>query len=204
MTILRSILLALAVLPASAHAGGLAEQCAQIRNDDTARPYDPSLRTGITAAFERQFPKAPQPDEQLLRAQTHIRCMDGRLLACFTGANLPCGKINAARGRTKARTHSAEKTRMRTVSRLMLPATTPRFSYRCTCRPGRGDGQDVSAGCAGLCCAVMEPHRLGATSPSSVSPTLPVRSASDSGRCPVHTSAPSACPPRAAGVRPAD
>jgi hypothetical protein len=37
------------------------------------------------------------PNEQAFQAGAHIRCMDGRLLACFTGANLPCEKMNAAR-----------------------------------------------------------------------------------------------------------
>jgi hypothetical protein len=75
---------------------GLAAECAQVRNDDTVRPYDPSLRAGLLAAYGRLFPRARTPDEQALQAGAHIRCMNGRLLGCFSGANMPCGKLNMA------------------------------------------------------------------------------------------------------------
>ncbi len=37
------------------------------------------------------------PNEQDFQAGAHIRCMAGQLWACFTGANLPCEKMNTAR-----------------------------------------------------------------------------------------------------------
>jgi hypothetical protein len=37
------------------------------------------------------------PDARAFQAGTNIRCVDGGLLACFTGANLPCVKMNIAR-----------------------------------------------------------------------------------------------------------
>lgn len=97
LTLLRLLLLVVSLGPTAAQAADLARQCARVRNDDTVRPYDPALRAGVAAAFERLFPNAPAPDEDMLRAQTHIRCMDGHLLACFTGANLPCGKMTTDR-----------------------------------------------------------------------------------------------------------
>jgi hypothetical protein len=83
------------------HAGaaeaGLAAQCAQAGNDDTVRPYDPALRYELLKAYQRLFPHARvPPNEQAFQAGSHIRCMDGHLRACFTGANLPCAKMNAA------------------------------------------------------------------------------------------------------------
>jgi hypothetical protein len=92
--------LAFLLLPlfSSASWAGAAEQCAQVRDDDTIRPYDASLRAGLLKAYAHLFPQARMPpDEQPFAAGTHIRCMDGRLLACFTGANLPCSKMNTAR-----------------------------------------------------------------------------------------------------------
>jgi hypothetical protein len=75
-----------------------AARCAQVRNDDTVRPYDPSLRAGLIRAYAGLFPDAsPPPPEAQLKLGAHIRCMNGRLFACFTGANLPCGKMNTAR-----------------------------------------------------------------------------------------------------------
>jgi hypothetical protein len=77
---------------------GPAEHCAQVRNDDTIRPYDAALRTGLLDAYAHLFPQARMPpDERQFEAGAHIRCMDGRLLACFTGANLPCSKMDTQR-----------------------------------------------------------------------------------------------------------
>jgi hypothetical protein len=92
--------LAIVLLPLFARTSwaGPGEQCAQVRDDDTIRPYDASLRTGLLKAYARLFPQARMPpDEQQFSAGAHIRCMDGHLLACFTGANLPCSKMNTQR-----------------------------------------------------------------------------------------------------------
>jgi hypothetical protein len=86
--------------PTKVHAADtdLAAQCALVRNDDTVRRYNPSLRAGLVRAYARLFPDAPKPPpEAQLKNSANIRCMNGRLFACFTGANLPCGKMNAAR-----------------------------------------------------------------------------------------------------------
>jgi hypothetical protein len=90
-----------AVLPpalAGAATTGTAARCVQVRNDDTVRPYEPSLRAGLMKAYARLFPGAQSPPpEDVLRDGSNIRCMNGRLYACFVGANLPCGKMNSAR-----------------------------------------------------------------------------------------------------------
>lgn len=73
------------------------------KSDDTVRPYNPSLRAGFLNAYRQLFPHARMPpDETQLQAGAATRCMDGRLLACFTGANLPCSKMNTARDNTGA------------------------------------------------------------------------------------------------------
>ncbi|OYV37925.1 MAG: hypothetical protein B7Z80_11500 [Rhodospirillales bacterium 20-64-7] len=82
-------------------AADLATRCAAAGNDDTIRPYDASLRAQLQKSYERLFPKAPV-DDRMIAAQAHIRCMDGRLYACFAGANLPCRKMNTARANTGA------------------------------------------------------------------------------------------------------
>jgi hypothetical protein len=74
-----------------------AAQCARIRDDDTIRPYAPAIRAGLLTAYAKLFPQARTPAEAELQAGAHIRCMDGNLLACFTGANLPCAKLNTTR-----------------------------------------------------------------------------------------------------------
>jgi hypothetical protein len=75
-----------------------AERCAQVGDDDTILLYDGSLRTGLLRAYTHLFPQArTPPDEQQFQAAVHIRCVGGRLLACFTGANLPCSRMNTER-----------------------------------------------------------------------------------------------------------
>ena len=72
--------------------------CARIHNDDRLRPYDPAMRPDFVHAFRKLFPDAKGgQSDAMLRAEAFFRCMDGKLVACFTGANLPCGKINRSR-----------------------------------------------------------------------------------------------------------
>jgi hypothetical protein len=74
------------LVPLLGHAAevGLAAQCARVRNDDTVRSFDPSLREGLLRAYGRLFPRARMPrNDQEFQAGAHIRCMDGRLSACL-------------------------------------------------------------------------------------------------------------------------
>jgi hypothetical protein len=92
------LVVVLVLLFAPTAMAGPAEQCARVGNDDTIRPYDPSLRAELLRAYAQLFPQARMPpDDRAFQAGAHIRCMDGRLLACFTGANLPCAKMNTER-----------------------------------------------------------------------------------------------------------
>ena len=82
----------------AAAGGGLFQHCAKVRNDDTVRSYEPSLREPTIKAFKALFPGAhDEPDPSSFAAQAHYRCMDARVMVCFIGANLPCAKINTAK-----------------------------------------------------------------------------------------------------------
>jgi hypothetical protein len=73
-----------------------ATKCSQTGNDDTVRPFDPSLRAGFLKAHKLLFPdRKDKPDETELKTASY-RCMDGHLLACFVGANLPCAKLDTS------------------------------------------------------------------------------------------------------------
>ena len=75
-----------------------ADICAKVGNDDRIYHYDRALRQGFVRAYKRLFPGAKGVEsDAMMRDQAFFRCMDGRLVACFVGANLPCAKINAAR-----------------------------------------------------------------------------------------------------------
>ena len=132
--------LSVAVLPwatsALGAATGPAARCARVHNDDAMRGYDPALHDGIAAAFGRLFPGAPPPDEQMLQVQTHIRCMDGHLLACFTGANLPCGKISTVRGNQGATTFCRANPNADSVPAY---ATGHDTAYTFRCRSGEAE-----------------------------------------------------------------
>ena len=93
------VVMCVMLAPLLGHAAeeGSAALCAQARDDDTVRRYDPSLRAGLLRAYAHLFPQARMPpNEQDFQVGAHFRCMDGRLWACFTGANLPCAKMNTA------------------------------------------------------------------------------------------------------------
>jgi hypothetical protein len=89
--------LLLLLVPKPVHAAGAEVQCAQRGDDETPRPYDPSLQTKLVTAYFKLFPHARLPPQDQFQAGAHTRCMDGHMLACFSGANLPCGKLNLAR-----------------------------------------------------------------------------------------------------------
>ncbi|HEV2512916.1 hypothetical protein [Bosea sp. (in: a-proteobacteria)] len=76
----------------------LAAVCARLGNDDTIRDYDPSLRARTASAFRKLFPNAKDvPGEESWPTQAQYRCMNGKVMVCFVGANLPCAKMNAQR-----------------------------------------------------------------------------------------------------------
>ncbi|MEZ2128943.1 MULTISPECIES: hypothetical protein [unclassified Sinorhizobium] len=82
----------------AAPAGDLHQICHQAGEDDTLRGYTPALRDETIRAFKARFPDAKDaPADDELQTQAIFRCMGGRILVCFVGANLPCSKMNAAR-----------------------------------------------------------------------------------------------------------
>jgi hypothetical protein len=109
-------------------------RCAQVRNDDAVRGYVPTLKNKLAAAFTRLFPDGQAPDEDELRSDAQIRCMGGRLYACFLGANLPCAKLDSTRDNPGA----AEYCKDNPQSQIVPMAATGHdtiYSYRC--RRGR-------------------------------------------------------------------
>lgn len=88
------IALLLAALPclfAAARAETPPQRCARAGTDDATRTIPASL----VPAAQRLF-GITAPAEAVQRL-TLYRCMDGKVLLCTLGANLPCGKANRAR-----------------------------------------------------------------------------------------------------------
>lgn len=81
----------------------LAAVCARLGNDDKLRDYRPSLRERTALAFKKLFPNAQgAPDDASWKTQAQYRCMNGKVMVCFVGANLPCAKMNTMRKNTGA------------------------------------------------------------------------------------------------------
>ena len=81
----------LLLAPAAHAAETVAQLCRRVDTDDTPRPI-PAL---LVPAAARLF-GLDMPDDAVRRA-TVFRCMEGAVLICATGANLPCGKANTSR-----------------------------------------------------------------------------------------------------------
>lgn len=62
--------------------------CARVGTDDTLQPLPHALLPAAEKAFGLHLP------EDMGERGVSWRCADGKVLACFTGANLPCGKAD--------------------------------------------------------------------------------------------------------------
>ncbi len=85
--------------PAAARTESPAQYCRRIGTDDTVRSMPASLVPAVTAAFGLTH----MPPAQVQRS-TFYRCMDHQVLACWVGANLPCGKADTSRDLPGAQT----------------------------------------------------------------------------------------------------
>ncbi len=78
--------LTITLAAAPAYAGQICQ-----RDDATPRPLPGSLVPEVEQVFGLH-----NADPAWVERSTVVRCMDGKLLACNAGANLPCGKANTA------------------------------------------------------------------------------------------------------------
>jgi hypothetical protein len=65
--------------------------CTRIGTDDTLQPIPENLVPAVNAVFGIRMPIGMAVDT------TVFRCVDGHVLVCTTGANLPCGQANSSR-----------------------------------------------------------------------------------------------------------
>ncbi len=111
--------------------GDLAAACALLGNDDTIRDYDPALRDRTTLAFKTLFPQAKgAPDDSSLETQAQYRCMNGKVMVCFVGANLPCTKMNAKRENAGADSFCRDNPAAESVPAFATGHDTI-YAYRC-------------------------------------------------------------------------
>ena len=114
---------------------GLFAHCASVRDDDTVRSYEPTLREPTIKAFKKMFPDMrEEPASSEFEAQARYRCMDGKVMVCFIGANLPCTKINTAKDNAGADAFCKQASDGVPVAAY---ATGHDSAYSFTCRAGR-------------------------------------------------------------------
>lgn len=76
----------------------LHQYCRQVRNDDAIRNYTHDLFDETVKVYMKGSPdRKGAVDESEFENQAQYRCMDGKVMVCFIGANLPCVKINTAK-----------------------------------------------------------------------------------------------------------
>lgn len=115
----------------AAPAGDLHQVCRKAGDDDTLREYTPALRDDTIRAFKTLFPDAKEaPADDELKSQAIFRCMSGRILVCFVGANLPCSKMNAARDNPGADAFCRENPNEDIVP-AFATGHDAAYSYRC-------------------------------------------------------------------------
>lgn len=127
---------------AAAPAENLQQVCRQAGNDDTVRPYSHDLYKGTVEAFRKLAPDAKAaPSESDLETQAQYRCMNGKTMVCFIGANLPCVKMDANRDNAGADAYCKDA-----KSSDFVPAAATGhdtiYSYRC--RNGKPEITDTS------------------------------------------------------------
>jgi len=106
-----------------------AAYCAKIGDDDMLRAPPPGMQAELRRAYARLL-GGGTPDDAFLQSNAQTRCMGGKLLACFVGANLPCGKIDTTRDNPGAanwcREHPGDK-----VIPLAATGHGTLYSYAC-------------------------------------------------------------------------
>lgn len=104
--------------------------CARVGTDDTVREYTPDLRDRTLRAYETfrgggdASRENPSELDAHLKVDANYRCMDGKVMVCSIGANLPCVKINMARN-------------------------IPQITKYCLENPGADDGHDLALAITG-------------------------------------------------------
>jgi hypothetical protein len=81
----------------TADAGSTRQYCQRIGTDDTLRPIPPELVPQVNAAFGMQMSTG------LVTRNSVFRCVDGSVMVCTLGANLPCGKAGTKRANEGAK-----------------------------------------------------------------------------------------------------
>jgi hypothetical protein len=122
-------------------ADDLHQLCRQVRDDDTLRKYSPALCDETVQAFRTLFPDAKSvPADDELETQAVFRCMNGKVLVCLVGANLPCTKMNTARNNPGADEFCRQNPDEDSVPAYAVGHDAV-YSYRC--RNGRAEVVDT-------------------------------------------------------------
>jgi hypothetical protein len=115
---------------ALAQTGKLANYCARTASGGASRPITAALAPLVMKAFDINIEEA--------KAAGFYRCAEGKLLVCYVGANLPCGKANVSRRLASADKYCRENPNEASIPMYATGHDTI-YSWRCdgkTARPG--------------------------------------------------------------------
>ena len=128
IVVMGALLAALFAATNASAAGQSASLCRAGVSDDMTRPLPASLAGAAGRLFGLHMP------DDVIRRTVVYRCMDGKIMLCSAGANLPCGKANVSRDLPGAadwcRTHAE-------ADYIPMFATGHDTIYRWRCTDGR-------------------------------------------------------------------
>jgi hypothetical protein len=102
-----------------------AKFCARVGTDDTLRPIPESLVPAVNSVFGTDMPARAAMDT------TVFRCVNGQVMVCTVGANLPCGPANASRTPSAAMLQWCHDHRDATFIPAVVSGHDTIYAWRC-------------------------------------------------------------------------
>jgi hypothetical protein len=106
--------------------------CARVGNDDEIRGPPASLAAAIKQLFDVSGPEAD--------AASYYRCAGGKVLLCYVGANLSCGKADQRRSMAAANQWCQKNPNSKFIPMAVTGHDTP-YEWRCVGRKAKTFGK---------------------------------------------------------------
>jgi hypothetical protein len=142
----------LLMLPGSgAWAASPQKLCRASATDDEPRPIPQALVPAAVRLFGLEGMQAEQVERTTL-----YRCVDGRILVCNLGANLPCGKANTSRDLPETDAWCAENQGSDSIPMYVTGHDTI-YRWRCDGRKAATSGEPLAVDPRGFIARLWKP-----------------------------------------------
>ncbi|MGO9134748.1 MAG: hypothetical protein ACLP8A_11985 [Methylovirgula sp.] len=108
------------------------QYCARVGNDDETRTPPASLAAAIKQLFD--------VDAQEAAGAAYFRCAGGKVLLCYVGANLSCGKADQRRSMAAADQWCSKNPNSKFIPMVVTGHDTP-YEWRCVGRKAKTFGK---------------------------------------------------------------